>query len=65
MRRIYEFLGINPTWESPLLHQVISSSDDKTPPPPDAVAEIADYYEPFDARLRARLGLTSLPWSRV
>ena len=62
MRSIMDFLGIDSSWESPLLNEVIYASPDKTRPPQEAVAEILDYYAPFDDRLRSRLGIRCLPW---
>jgi hypothetical protein len=59
---VANFLGIDPDWESPLLYEIIEENPDKTPPPSEAIVEIAEYYEPFNARLRLRLGLNSLPW---
>lgn len=62
MRSIMVFLGIDSSWESSVLNEMVYGSPDKTQPPQEAVSVISDYYAPFDDRLRSRLGIRYLPW---
>jgi hypothetical protein len=62
VRRVLAFLGIDEDWQSPKLHEIVLPSPEYGLLPEDDARELAAYYLPFDQQLRARLGLTRLPW---
>jgi hypothetical protein len=63
-RDICSFLGIDSDWRPQELNAVVAPSPEKGTIDARDAEEVAAYYQPFDARLCAMLGLSSLPWSR-
>ena len=62
MREVAGFLGLEHDWTSPSLHGVFAPSPERAALSESDAAEVTAYYAPFDQRLRAVLGIETLPW---
>lgn len=63
-RDICVFLGIDPGWRPQELGAIVAPSPERRVIDASDAEEVAAYYQPFDKRLCALLGISSLPWSQ-
>jgi hypothetical protein len=64
LAQIMEFIGVDPSWRSPHLEDVVWPSLQSGVVDPDHALEVRRYYQPFDDELRALLGVEHLPWDK-
>ncbi len=65
LSEIAALLRLDPEWEPQGLHTVVAPSPEETVIDAHDASEVADYYAPFDRKLRSLLGIASLPWPIV